>query len=352
MFSPFPTKGPVEGHQLRGRDELASDLVERVSAHRPTVLYAPRRFGKTSLMNRLAADLADTTTVVRVDLYEVNDWSDAARRFAVGLDEPALRGVFADAAASIELNLGALKVSLGRDRSDGPAAVAGLVGVLVGHARRAPTALLLDEFSSAAHVKGLTGELRTQFQHHYGTLGLVFAGSQPSTMRMLFSDPTEPFFDQADLLEVPPLSLAAVTDIVDHGFDGAPPPGLAAHIHRATGGHPHRAMQLADAAWTHARTGDGAPEDTWVAAWSRVTGEESIRFESQFASFGTGEKKLLRVVAGGHAPYGNVAKDRIGLSASAVEPASRSLVDAGVVTGDPLRFVDPLFANWVRERLP
>ena len=52
--------------------------------------------------------------------------------------------------------------------------------------------------------------LRTQLQHHYRQLGIVFAGSQPSTMRMLFTDHAQPFFAQADLVEIGPLADDAV----------------------------------------------------------------------------------------------------------------------------------------------
>lgn len=49
------------------------------------VLVAPRRYGKTSLLGRVADDLEDTVTVVLFDLYEVRSWADLAGRLSAGL---------------------------------------------------------------------------------------------------------------------------------------------------------------------------------------------------------------------------------------------------------------------------
>ena len=59
--SPFPHHGPLAPQDVHGRDALIDDLVERVSRHRPTVLVAPRRFGKTSVLGCVEAPLDDTS---------------------------------------------------------------------------------------------------------------------------------------------------------------------------------------------------------------------------------------------------------------------------------------------------
>ena len=251
-MSPFPHHGPLEPDQVFGRDELVDDLVQRITQHRPTVLVGPRRFGKTSVLGSVEARLDDTVTVVRVDLYELRSWADLAARLDDALTAvPANRRRSLDrVAAGLEVNLGIVKATLARPaRPDPDATVDRLLDVLVAHARANPTVVVFDEFSSITRVDGAAGLLRTKFQHHYQRIGLLFAGSEPSTMRMLFTDTDQPFYAQADLVQVEPLRLAALTTIVDDGFDGSPPPALAARIHAFTDGHPQRSMQLADAAW-------------------------------------------------------------------------------------------------------
>ena len=55
-LSPFPHQGPLEPAQVRGRADLLADLTERLTERRVTALLGPRRFGKTSLLRKVAAD--------------------------------------------------------------------------------------------------------------------------------------------------------------------------------------------------------------------------------------------------------------------------------------------------------
>jgi len=68
--------------EVSGRDEELATLTDRAAHGRFVLLHAPRRYGKTSLIGRLAAN-ADATgdlAVVRVDLEGVLTIDDVARR--------------------------------------------------------------------------------------------------------------------------------------------------------------------------------------------------------------------------------------------------------------------------------
>src|SRR5690606_19328266 len=118
-------------------------------------------------------------------------------------------------------------------------------------AERHDLIVVFDEFSGIADVESGAGLLRTELQHHYQELGIIFAGSQPSTMRTLFADQAEPFFAQADLVEIGPLADEDVAAIVEDGFErtGRRTGGVTSRLVATAEGHPQRAMQLADALW-------------------------------------------------------------------------------------------------------
>lgn len=355
MLSPFPHHGPLEPDQVRGRDPLIDDLVERVSAHRPTVLVAPRRYGKTSLLGAVAERLGDTTTVVRVDLYELRSWADLAARLDDGLVAvPAARRRGLDTvAAGLEINLGVVKATLARPERPAPDTTADrLLDVVVTHARADPTVVVFDEFSSIVRVDGAAGLLRTKLQPHYQRLGLVFAGSEPSTMRLLFTGVDQPFYAQADLVEVPPLDLVALTAIVDEGFGGEPPPGLAGKIHAFTGGHPQRSMQLADAAWSAVRDGV-EPTSVWAAALDRCRTATADGHETRFSGLAPADQAVMRLAAADGALFGRAA-ELLSLSRSSAQHARRRLLERGQIAraGDRVVVVDPLYADWLRHRFP
>jgi hypothetical protein len=100
--SPFPYQGPLAPDQVNGRGTHLTDLTERISERRVSALLGPRRFGKTSVLGRLAADLTEMTTVW-VDLYEVVSMADLAARFDQALG--AVSGAFGALARQIATGL-------------------------------------------------------------------------------------------------------------------------------------------------------------------------------------------------------------------------------------------------------
>lgn len=254
-------------------------------------------------------------------------------------------------AAGLEVNLGVVKVSLSRpDRRHPDATTDRLLDVLVAHSQRQPTVLLFDEFSSIVRLDGAAGLLRTRLQHHYQRIGLMFAGSEPSTMRMLFTGADEPFYAQADLVEIPPLSLAAFVDIVDNGFDGAAPPSLASRIHAFTGGHPQRSMQLADAAWMAVEDGTD-PDSVWEVAIERCRTTTASGHETRFSGLTPADQAVMRLAAAGGVLFGRDA-EVLSLSRSSAQLARGRLIDRGQIMerADRLVVVDPLYADWIRAR--
>ena len=196
-----------------------------------------------------------------------------------------LRRVLGSIAGTFSLDLGVVGVELTkgrRDRPDPAMLLRSLLQVLVRSAQRHDLLLVLDEFSSIAAVDGAAAILRTELQHHYHDLGIVFAGSQPSTMRTLFSDQAEPFFAQADLVEIGPLSRTAVAEIVERGFaqTGRDPDGITSLLVAMAAGHPQRAMQLADGLWWATGPKGVASDVTWEAALAGVRSSVDARLGS------------------------------------------------------------------------
>ena len=358
--SPFPYQGPLSPEQVRGRDDLVLDLLERVSERRVTALVGPRRYGKTSVLTRVAAELVGGgASVVWVDLYEVTSTADLAVRLDEALASAVgpLQSRLASIAASLELNLGVLKVGLARRRAERPDAGATLhllLDTLVRAGESHPAVVVFDEFPGIARVPGATGLLRTKLQHHFQTIGLLFAGSQPSLMRTLFSERTEPFYAQADLVPVGPLDAAAVELIISEGFGstGRKAGSLAASIHGFTGGHPHRTMQLADAAWRVAATGERYRPEVWEQALADVRQSTALANEAAYSRYNPGEKAVLRLLAGGHGLFG-AAAEVLAVAPGMAQHARDTLLAAGDIIDDGrLRIVDPVIADWIRGRFP
>lgn len=173
-------------------------------------------------------------------------------------------------------------------------------------------------------------------------------------MRMLFTAVDQPFYAQADLVELPPLTRTALDEIVASGFDGHPPLGLAARIHEFTGGHPQRSMQLADAAWSATRSDESADAiEVWAAALERVRSATADGHEVRFAAASAAEQAVLRLLATGQPLFGRGAQ-LLTISRSSAQNARKRLAAAGTIAADAgaWSLVDPVYADWVRTRFP
>lgn len=83
ITSPFIFDKPVPPQDLVGRDDLLATMVDRAAHGRFMLLAAPRRYGKTSLVHRLAADGAVTGDlhVIHVDFSACSGWRMSAAGF-------------------------------------------------------------------------------------------------------------------------------------------------------------------------------------------------------------------------------------------------------------------------------
>jgi len=359
-ISPFPHQGPLDPAAVVGRDALVDDLIERLTERRVTALLGPRRFGKTSVLRRVASDLETSgTSIVWVDAYEVSSITDLALRFdsALAAVSGAVERPLRERAAMVGLTFGVLRAEFSRRSASRPEPLAmlhTLLDTLVEAARREPTVVVFDEFGGVFGVEGAAGLLRTKFQHHFQEIGLVFAGSEPTIMRKLFTRHDMPFYAQADLIEIEPFDAATTVRIVDDGYRAtgrvAGPIGTA--VYDLTGGHPYRTMQAADAAWRRTRPGQRATEEVWIEARNFVLDASRIGNEALFSSFSSAERSVLRLLAGHRSLFGSDA-ELLGLSSSSAYGARSHLVDAGVVRDidDAFRLVDPVFAAWIRDRV-
>lgn len=354
-LSPFDFQGPVPPERFRGRDDLIADLTGRVTERRVTALLGPRRFGKTSVLQRLAADLTETATVY-VDLYGVQTMADVAARLDRALascDGPLATGA-SSIAATVGINLGLVHAEFARPRRDQPDAatrLAQLLEVFLQAAARVPALLIVDEFSDIGRVDNAAALLRTHLQHHYRDVGLLFAGSHLSTMRQMFTDREQPFYGQADIVMIGPLDATALQTIIREGFaaTGRDAGNVASHIHHLAAGHPQRSMLLADTVWRHTPE-NALADDHWPAALRAARAQIDVFMPAIHDELTVSEQRLLRLLAHGQPPYGAKA-EQLGLTPGSATNARKQLSLRGHLRDDRT-FVDPLFADWFRRTLP
>jgi uncharacterized protein len=219
-----------------------------------------------------------------------------------------------------------------------------------------PTVVCLDEFQDLLVADDSLDRLvRSVIQHHGDAGSYVFAGSQPSLMRLLFTDGERPFHVQARPLELPRLPLdEAARDIEELLLADALSDDRAVdELLAITRGHPQRTVLLAHHLY-NLLDDKNATEDPASTALDPAMTETSDAHQAVWDGVGRVERVVLVALADGQAPTGSriAAEHRIARS-TLQDALDRLISDERHVgrdgDGRP-HLLDPLLGEWLRRR--
>lgn len=369
-MNPFNYQSPIGPDQLIDRRTELHEL-QRAAADRTAVrLAAPRRYGKTTLLDAHVAAMREAGhRAVRVDFSRVGTVADAAARVAAAYaslpSDPGRRIARWAARLGVAANLGPVQIEMApragaTSADDARAALLELLDVPLelGKADDGLTVVCLDEFQDLLVADdALDGLFRSVIQHHGTSAAYVFAGSQPSLLRALFSDQERPFYGQARPLELPPLPLAeAAQDIAAllerDGLLGRAPTAVD-ELLAFTGGHPQRTMLLAHHLYDILDRGEEVG-DPALAAIERGLQESRDAHQALWDALSRVERVVCTALADGRAPTGTRVAEDHRLARSTLQAGlDRLLADGRQVardTNNTPRLLDPLLAEWLRRR--
>jgi uncharacterized protein len=365
--NPFVYSHPLDADDIIDRDAETNELLRHVVGGHFVRLYAPRKYGKTSLLKRALRDgeAQEGLIPVLVDLYRVSSIADVTVRFERAYSRSlkgALRSRIEDflQKTGIGLSLGAFGISakLQLDpRVDPLPALHALLDLPLrleeGGGYRAFIAL--DEFQDVHKVPDLDGLIRSHIQYQGEVASYVFAGSEPGLMRLLFETKDRPLYGSAVPMRLGRLANEDIAAYVGERFaatERAVGEALNPLVESAQG-HPQRAMLLAHRLWAEVAQGETATLDHWYSAHAAALRELEPEFDAQWRGFESSDQKTMRaVVAGEGSPYRADVRRRLDLTKDMVRRAlPRLSATAEIETFDGRHVVvDPLFAEWI-ERL-
>jgi uncharacterized protein len=363
--NPFVYSRPVGPEEIIDRDEETTTLLQNAVGGHYVRLYAPRKYGKTSLIKRALRDgeREEGLVPVLVDLYRVVSIADVTVRFERAYSRQltgALRSKVEEflQRTGLGLSLGAFGISaqlqLHRRIDPLPALHALLDLPLRLEESGGYRALVaLDEFQDVHTVRGLDGLLRSHIQHHGDVASYVFAGSEPGLMRLLFESKDRPLYGSAVPMRLGRLDDADIAAYVAARFEAT---GRAVGetlnpLLRTARGHPQRAMLLAHRLWEEVAAGAEATLDDWDRAHAAAMRELEAEFDAQWRGLDTSERKTLRsLLLGDGAPYRTAALRRLELTKDVVRRALPRLAATAEIEEREeggYSIVDPLFADWI-----
>jgi hypothetical protein len=362
--NPFIYSHPVAPEDIIDRDYETESLLRNVVGGHYVRLFAPRKYGKTSLLRRALreGEARERLIPILVDLYRSSSIADVAIRFERAYSRQlkgALRAKIEDflQKTGIGLSLGAYgisaKLQLGAKVDPLPALHALLdlpLRLAQGGGYRAFIAL--DEFQDVMKVPDLDGLIRSHIQFQGEVASYAFAGSEPGMMKQLFEDRDRPLYGSAVPLRLGRLADDEIAAYVSERFrsTGRSAGEAIGPLLAAAKGHPQRAMLLAHRLWEVVPKGATADLDHYSRAHAATLAELDAEFDAQWRGFDTSEQKTMRaVIAGEGSPYTADVLRRLELTKDMVRkalPRLSATAEIESVEGKQA-VVDPLFAQWI-----
>lgn len=365
-INPFIYSHPLAPEDIVDRDDETEELLRNAVGGHFVRLFAPRKYGKTSLLKRALRDgeQHEGLIPILVDLYRVSSIADVAVRFERAYSKHLKGAIRARVEkflqqTGIGLSLGAYGISakLQLDPKVDPLpALHALLDLPLrleeGGGYRAFIAL--DEFQDVDKVPDLDGLIRSHIQHQGEVASYVFAGSEPGLMKQLFENKDRPLYGSAVPLRLKRLANGDIAGyVVDRFARSERSVGDALNpLLDSAKGHPQRAMLLAHRLWAEVGKGEAATLDDWNMAHAAALAELAPEFDAQWRGFDTSEQKTMRsIVAGGGSPYKADVRRRLDLTKDMVRKALPRLSATAEIeaVGGKQVVVDPLFAEWIER---
>jgi hypothetical protein len=364
QVNPFVYSRPLAPEEIINRDEETDTLLKHVLGGHYVRLFAPRKYGKTSLLQRALRDgeVRESLTPVLVDLYRVSSIADVAVRFERAYSRQLkgpLRAKIEEflQRTGIGLSLGAYGISAKlqlEGRVDPLPALHALLDLPLQLEQRGGyrAFIAIDEFQDIARIPDLDGLIRSHIQFHGEVASYVFAGSEPGMMKQLFETKDRPLYGSAVPQRLQRLASDHIAAYVGERFQetGRSVGEALNPLLDAAKGHPQRAMLLSHRLWEEVGPGQIGTIEQWHAAHAAALVELDAEFDAQWRGFDASQQKTMRAVIAGHgSPYKAEVMNRLALTKSIVRralPRLSATAEIEMIDGAHA-VVDPLFAEWI-----
>jgi hypothetical protein len=356
------------------RETEVAELTGDALNGQDVVLFAPRRYGKSSLLWRVSQQLiAKRALVAQVNLMTTPTVTRLAEKLARTIYDdiasPLFRakerlsvfqGLRVRPIVTVDPEDGSLSFSF--DASPRPEDIGAtlerlleLPGQLAGERKR-PVVLILDEFQEIVEIDpGLPRLMRSVFQEQ-PEVSHIYLGSKRHMMQRIFNDENEPFWRSAKQIELGVIQAEPFSRYIDWQFtrtDRTIEPGAIEEILMITGGHPYATQELCYFLWQETPAGGVASATELSSALAGVLNSEHAHFSLIWEGASAHQRLLLRALAEepGH-PLAGDYRRRHGLPApSSVQRALQALERAELVSRNAGRawIIEPFLARWLLD---
>ena len=373
MEKPFVFGVATSGDNFTDREKETQRLLLNFTHGVNTILISPRRWGKTSLVKKVA-QLAQTKTrkIVYLDIFSCrtesefyrlfatsvlkqtsskwDEWVENTKQFLAHINPKISIGTdpMNDFSISFEYSM---QDNAGNDILQLPEKIAIEKGIQI--------VICIDEFQQISDFedsKTFQKKLRTvwQLQQH---VSYCLFGSKKHLMNELFEKKNLPFYKFGDAIYLTKIETKYWIEYICKRFENTGKhisPELAKEICRLVDNHSSYVQQLAWLLWI--RTTDIATEEQLTHALEDLLDQNNILFQSETENLYAYQMNFLKAVIDGiHSKFSSkeiILKYNLGTSANIVRLKSALLQKELIETdGKEIILADPVFGVWFKKEV-
>lgn len=372
METPFVFGRIATAKNFTDRETETLQLTTQFKALINTIIISPRRWGKSSLVERCAEIASKEDPALRIchiDLFNVRSedefysqlatsvikatsskWEEAladARDFLSRLVPKITIGATPDSEMSIDFDWDEIRKS--------PDEILDLAEKIAVE-KNLKLVVCIDEFQNISEFSNpdlFQKKLRTHWQHHQHVAYCLY-GSKRHMMLEVFTDSSKPFYKFGNLMFLGKIPENCLVDFFKQRFEETGKhisESAASLISKMIDCHPYYAQQLAQLSWL--RTTDFCDDDIVKDAFTALVGQLSLLFANITEGLTTQQLNYLHALLA-EEPSITSTKTMKKYNISSATAANRSkevLIKIDILDniGRSIHFQDPVYRYWLKH---
>lgn len=355
-MTPFKFGTIVENDFFTDRIKELEEVKRKLDSENHLVLISPRRYGKSSLLNKALTQLDRPS--ITIDFMKVLSMEDLAaqilkaifRIYKMEKIKHLMSHFRINPSISYNPTTDVWGVKFNTSVSDSVTELEDAMELL--QKVTAPDnrlIVVLDEFQEVESIdKNLAKILRSIMQRQSG-LNYVFMGSQESMMDEIFEKKKSPFYhfgQRMNLRKVPYDDfLKFIVERLPESAIDKSREEIASEILAFTDCHPYYTQQLSATVYTIMKY-DKYTQDVVKDSIAEVVREHDLDYERLWQTFNRTDMKTLTILAEGENPQ----TDRSTAYSTASSALKRLQKQGHVIREKEYRIEDPFFGVWIRGK--
>lgn len=369
--NPFQFGVVIDDSAFCNRKSEIAFLKDQIKNGYSTWLFSPRRFGKTSLVEKVFRE-TESTTCIFFDLYNIRSVDDFSRKYSNilakelfnwkdGVKELTknLSDSFTNLSPGISFDeFGNPSFSLNVNKVEQQADIETILEIpnRISTQRGQRICIAFDEFQEIERIDPfLLNWMRSSFQRH-SDISYIFLGSKQSMMENIFASSGSPFYEFAVKMNLSVISQDELAQFIKGKFTSYQLPIKDHTIHsilEKSDCQPHFTQFFASVVFDLVSSGNDQDTEDFTAVWlSKVMIAQIDIFQDIFDQLTNSQRSALQAISKlkEEGIYSDEAREKYKLPvSSSLNEALKALQKKSLIykTGNGYRFSNPVLREWL-----